>query len=188
MDDCDSPVTLRKKHVVLRLCFRCSLTYNDSRRFDWWYRLRDILAGVSVHLCCNQSAPDRFWVLWRPFHVRPTTSRKQFPDSELWLLAAGWIPPPPASQCSQAPQSTFTHLLSVKQVNTLGSVVFLVPVNDSLNPLSLVVGHPAKTINLCWCHPLTFCTRVLNRLNKNEEEIKRICPMIKQKLEASSLT
>ena len=113
-NDHDSPAPLRMEerhsNVVsgnqtivppFRICFRCSLTHNDSGRFDWWCRLRHILAGVRVYLRCNQSAPGRFWVLWRPFHVVQPL-RRQFPDSELWLLAAGWVPQPPACRCSQA--------------------------------------------------------------------------------------
>ena len=111
--DSSAPLRMEERHsnvvsgnqtivLSLRICFRCSLTHNDSGRFDWWCRLRDILAGVRVHLCCNQSAPDCFWVLWRPFHVVQPLPVDNFPDSELWLLAAGWVPPPPASRCSQA--------------------------------------------------------------------------------------
>ena len=81
-NDHDSPAPLRmeERHsnvvsgnqtivLSLRICFRCSLTHNDSGRSDWWCRLRHILAGVRVYLCCNQSAPDRIRVLWRPFRV-----------------------------------------------------------------------------------------------------------------------
>ena len=55
--------------LSLRICFRCSLTHDDSGRFDWLCRLRHILAGARVYLCCYQSAPDRIRVLRRPFCV-----------------------------------------------------------------------------------------------------------------------
>ena len=78
--DSSAPLRMEERHsnvvsgnqttmLSLRICFRCSLTHNDSGRFDWWCRLRHILAGVRVYLCCNQSAPDRIWVLRRPFHI-----------------------------------------------------------------------------------------------------------------------
>ena len=114
-NDHDSPALLRmeERHsnvvsgnqtivLSLRICFRCSLTHNDSGRFHWWCRLRDILAGVRVHLCCNQSAPDRFWILWRPFHVVQPLPVDTFKILGSGFFAAGWVPPPPASRCSQA--------------------------------------------------------------------------------------
>ena len=106
-NDHGSPASLRMEerhsNVVSGICFRCSLTHNDSGRFDWWCRLRHILAGVRVYLCCNQFAPDRFWVLWRPFHVvQPLPVDNFLIMSSVWLLAAGWVPPPPASRCWQA--------------------------------------------------------------------------------------
>ena len=71
----DSPASRRmeKRHsdvvsgnqtIVLsfRICCRCSLTHYYSGRFYWWCRLRHILADVGVHLCRNQSAPDRIRV------------------------------------------------------------------------------------------------------------------------------
>ena len=71
MEEGHSNVVSGNETIVLslRICFRCSLTYNDSGRFDWWCRLRHILTGERVYLCCNQSAPDRIWVLGRPFHI-----------------------------------------------------------------------------------------------------------------------
>ena len=74
--------------LSLRICFRCSLTYNDSGRFDWWCRLRHILAGVRVYLCNNQSTPDRIWVLWRPFHIVQPISRLSILASCSWIGSA----------------------------------------------------------------------------------------------------
>ena len=55
--------------LSLRICFRCSLTHDESGRLDWWCRLRHILTDIRVYLCRNQSAPDRIRVLWCPFRI-----------------------------------------------------------------------------------------------------------------------
>ena len=131
--------------LSLRTYFCCSLTHNDSGRFDWWCRLRQILAGVRVYLCCNQSAPDRFWVLWRPFHVV-----QPLPVDNFQILGSDFLQVDGFRHLQLLDvRKLSVDLLCVKQVSTLGSVVFLVPVDDPLSPLSLIVGHRRQTTNLC---------------------------------------
>ena len=71
MEERHSDVVSGNQTIVLslRVCFRYSLTHDDSGRLDWWCRLRHILTDIRAYLCRNQSAPDRIWVLPRPFFI-----------------------------------------------------------------------------------------------------------------------
>ena len=120
--------------LALRVCFRCSLTHNGSRRLDWWCRLHHILAGVRVNLCCNQSAPDRIWVFRRPFRIA-----QPLPVDDLQVLSSGFLQRIGFGHLQlfnvrKLSEWSLTDLLRFKQGSALGSMVFLSPVYDLLSP------------------------------------------------------